>query len=152
MKRVLCCLLLLFGAFALSPAPIVLREKHALRIHSAAERAAEQRFNGTMGQVGSLPTHHDQYLSGVLQNGSGKALANLEATSPEARNNAKRNLIVAERQLKHQSEGAGMSTLSMLILVMSAVGSVMFGIKFYLDKFGPAPKTFNPSERLRKTV
>jgi hypothetical protein len=140
---------------ALCPAPIRVQgdKSHCLPYQSPAQRAEDQRFNGTMGVVGTVPvrTNADGTGPAPVENNP-MAAATLAHSGPEAQATAIKNLTRAQHELKLDHQGAEVNPMVVLIVVLVVVGGGLYGAKTWLDTHGPAPKTFNPAERLRKPL
>jgi hypothetical protein len=147
-KKIIGCLVLCAIA-ALCPAPI--RDKssfaHSIPTMTPEQRVQSQKYNGTVGVVGVVPnkTNEDGTGPAPIHNDA-KAAANVMASSPDMQAKAVRNLSVAQSQLKLDNQGQTLSPILILILVLGLLGGAMLGAKTYLDKYGPAPKSFRPSE------
>lgn len=140
------------GIAALCPAPIRDRSSkpHALPIQTPEQVAAEQQYNGTVGVVGSVPqkTNEDGTGPAPIQSSSSAASIVAIANLPGNKELAATNLTKAQQELKLDNQGSR-SPLMVLLAVLAFVGGLLYAGKTYLEKNGPAPKTFRPADRVR---
>ncbi len=133
---------LLLGLVALSPAPIKdpRSAQHELPQHSAAQRAAEMKFNGTMGVVGSVPEKTNQDGTGPDPVTGDSKAGSIIAVRPIVSDPAAiKALTKANEQLQQKAQDQGVPWLTGLLVFLGGFGAFQ-GIRFWLAKSGPAPR------------
>ena len=140
------CALVLLGLATLSPAPIKDKRsaEHELPQHSAAQRQAETKYNGTIGVVGSVPAKTNEDGTGVDPVAGDATAKGIVMAAPLASDpKALEALAEANRRVAAHQQDSGLPWTAILI-TFAVTGSAVFGARFALQKYGPAPVARGP--------
>jgi hypothetical protein len=133
----------LLGLAAFSPAPIRDPEsgKHEIGEHSAAQRKADMKYNGTTGVVGTVPVKTNADGTGVdpIQ-GDATAKTNIAAAPLANDKNAVQTLSVATKKLEDEKAQEAKNPWMTGLIIFVSVLAAFQGLKWWLEKNGPAPK------------
>ena len=145
-SRILAIAAVLLGLAALSPAPIndpmaAAAKNHGLHDKSQAEMAHDQMYDGNQHVVGNVPTKTDDngfsQAAPANDEQAAKELASHEVVVSDPK--AIAALRHANAAIKKQEEGSGFSWITALLVFALGFG-VFQGLRFWMEKNGPAPK------------
>jgi hypothetical protein len=132
----------LLGLATMSPAPIKDPEskKHELPQHTAQQRQQELKYNGVVGAVGDVPAKTNEDGTGVDPVAGDSTAKSVVSAAPLASDrNAVRALREAGKRIKEQEQPPRSPWLTACLIFLVCAG-VFQGLKFWLERNGPAPK------------
>jgi hypothetical protein len=143
--------LMVLSLAALSPAPIRDPRTDAEKPKYLGKVSEKDLVdNGQVPVLGSVPERTNADGTGpqetMRSDADGKATMNMENIGPVHSNpKAVRNLTHAEKVLQQEQAGSSGSWITAVIALLAGFG-VFYGLRVWLEKNGPAPKTgFRPA-------